>query len=75
MDDRKAIYSTQRGQTTVEYILLMIVVISIVISAMTQAQVFLLGNGESCTAQSRSVICQFERAFNFGDMRYFQLRR
>lgn len=74
MEESNTILSTQDGQTTVEYILLMIVVITIVISVMNQAQVFLLGNGEPCNAQSRSVICQFERAFNFGDMRYYQIR-
>lgn len=64
-----------KGQTTVEYMLLLLVVMGLAVTFMGRAREFILGNSQECNAQNRSMICNFERAYNFGDMRYYQIRR
>lgn len=63
------------GQTSLEYILMLIVVVVLVKSATGIIQAALLGDKGQCTDQSTSMICKFENLTNFGDFRYFILKR
>ena len=63
-----------RGQATIEYMLMLIVVISMAVTFMKQIQTFVIGEAENCGENSPSLICRLERSYNFGNLRYYPLR-
>lgn len=72
--------NNEEGQTVVEYILLMFVMITIIISGMGQIQDWFLANAENCTENSKSFICKMDQTFtgqfnSYTSMRYYILRR
>jgi len=76
----KAIKKCQTGQTSIEYILLISVVITMLIGVSKQIESYLLADAGNCKADSKSIVCRLENAFKFGGgdgkgFRYFTLRR
>jgi uncharacterized protein (UPF0333 family) len=69
-------FLTQKGQTSVEYILLLMAIVAIMSSVMKIVKDRFLGTGE-CNAASTSVICKFETAFDFekSQFRYYTIKR
>lgn len=66
---------SQKGQTAVEYIVLMAIIVSIIIGLMKKVRQFLLADVNSCTPQSTQVICAWQRMFDQQNaFRYFQVR-
>lgn len=70
----------EEGQTVVEYILLMFVMVIVIISAMGQVQEWFLADAKNCTENSKSFTCKMDKTFNqtfnsYGSMRYFVIRR
>jgi hypothetical protein len=63
-----------RGQTTIEYMLMLIVVISLAVTLMKQIKIFVIGEAENCNENSPSLICTLERSYNFGNLRYYPLQ-
>lgn len=64
--------SSKSGQTSVEYILLLLVVMLITFSAMEQVRRFFLPEGDRCVGNDRALVCQFERIYNLDDLRYYR---
>ncbi|WP_127716222.1 Flp family type IVb pilin [Halobacteriovorax sp. HLS] len=64
-----------KGQTSVEYVLMIAVVVTMLMSVMDIVKTSILGEAKNCAPQSKAIICTFERAFNFEDLRYFTIRR
>lgn len=65
-----------RGQTIVEYIVLMAVVVGVIISVMKRVKDYLLADTENCTPQSTQIICVWQATFDeTNNFRYFQIRR
>ncbi len=64
-----------KGQTSVEYVLMIVVVVTMLMSVMDIVRSSVLGDAKNCTPQSKAIICSFERAFNMEDLRYFTIRR
>jgi uncharacterized protein (UPF0333 family) len=67
--------NNNKGQTSVEYVLMIAVVITMLMSVMDIVKTSILGDSKNCQPQSKAIICTFERAFNFQDLRYFSIRR
>lgn len=63
-----------QGQTTIEYMLMLIVVMSLAVTFMKQVQTFVIGEADNCRPNSQSLICRFERAYDFGNLRYYPLQ-
>jgi len=64
-----------KGQTSVEYILMLVVVISIITSVFGIVKRSLLGNGTDCLSNSKSFYCQFKGIYEINDFKTFQVRR
>ncbi len=76
----KKIQSNEDGQTVVEYILLMFVMITVIISAMTQVQDWFIGNADNCQPDTKTFICKMDKTFNgyfnsYASMRFFTIIR
>ena len=67
--------NNNKGQTSVEYVLMVAVVITMLMSVMGIVRTAILGDAANCVPQSKAIICTFERAFSFQDLRYFSIRR
>lgn len=67
----KPIHHQQSGQTSVEYILLLMVVMLITMSAMEEVRGFFLPDGE-CTPTDRSLTCAFERIYDLQNLKYYR---
>lgn len=63
-----------QGQTTVEYMLILVVVVGLAITFMKQVQTFVIGEADNCRPNSQSLICRFESTYNFGNLRYYPLQ-
>lgn len=61
----------QAGQTSVEYILLLMVVMLITMSAMKEVRAFFLPDGE-CTRTDRSLVCAFERVYDRQNLKIYR---
>ena len=70
---RRAEY--EKGQTAVEYILLLAVIAIVVFSVFSIIKERVLAGAENCTPGQRSLICQFHRIFSASEFRYFRLIR
>ena len=64
-----------RGQTSVEYIMMVMVVVVILNTVMKQVKDYVLGDSNNCTATSTSIVCKFKNALESDDFRYFTLRQ
>ncbi|MFT6069194.1 MAG: Flp pilus assembly pilin Flp [Bacteriovoracaceae bacterium] len=68
------------GQTVVEYVLLMFVMVIVIISGMGQVKEWFLANSDNCNGNSKSFVCKMDKTFNgtfnsYGSMRYFTIRQ
>ena len=64
-----------KGQTAVEYLLLLAVMIAISISVFGVIKEQVLAGANNCTPEQKSLVCQFHRVFSHGQFRYFRLVR
>ena len=53
--------NNNKGQTSVEYVLMIAVVITMLMSVMGIVRTAILGDTKNCTPQSKAIICTFER--------------
>ncbi|OUR95310.1 hypothetical protein A9Q84_15845 [Halobacteriovorax marinus] len=70
-----SLVKNENGQTAVEYILLLAVMVAIMTSILATVRTRILGDSANCTPASRSVICNFERTLNVQDLRRFTIKR
>lgn len=61
-----------KGQTSVEYILMVLAVLIITFSVMERVRAFFLPPGEECTAGDTSLACAFERLYNNENLKYYR---
>lgn len=76
----KKLINQEQGQTVVEYILLMFVMVVVIISGMGQVKEWFLANSDNCTANTKSFVCKMDQTFNgtfnsYGSMRRFVIRK
>lgn len=65
----------KKGQTAVEYIVLMAIIVSIIITLMKKVREYLLADIDTCTPQSTQVICAWKNMFDQQNaFRFFQVR-
>ena len=64
-----------KGQTAVEYILLLAVMTLIFISVFGIIKSRVLAGADNCTPEQKSLVCYFHRLFDHGQFRYFRLVR
>jgi uncharacterized protein (UPF0333 family) len=69
-------FLTKKGQTSVEYILLLMAIVAIMSSVMKIVKDRFLGTGD-CSGGNQSIICKFESAFDFEENRFriFTIKR
>lgn len=67
--------NNEDGQTAVEYILMLMVVVAILFSVMTQVKGYLIADAGKCTPTSKSLVCSFDRALTFGGFKRFRVYR
>lgn len=65
--------SAERGQTAVEYILLIAVVMVLMSVVLRQVRLWVLA--ENCGPDSRQISCQLQRVYGTKDFRTFRLIR
>ena len=65
----------KKGQTAVEYILLIAVMALVIFSVFSIIKEKVLAGAENCTPGQRSLICQFHKVFSKNDFRYWRLLR
>ncbi|MBT3586069.1 MAG: hypothetical protein HN509_14280 [Halobacteriovoraceae bacterium] len=53
----------EEGQTAIEYVLLLVVVIAMIYTLGGRLKIFMLGDKGNCTDSSKSIVCSFERRF------------
>ena len=68
-------FANKRGQTAVEYILLVAVIVIILFAVFSIIKERVLAGTENCTSGQKSLICQFHRIFSDSEFRYFRLVR
>ncbi len=76
----KLILKSKTGQTSVEYILLVSVIMTMLFGVTKQIRGFLFDDADNCTQGSKSLVCKLENSFKFGGgegqgFRFFTLRR
>lgn len=76
----KKLINQDHGQTVVEYILLMFVMVVVIISGMGQVKEWFLANSDNCDGNTKSFVCKMDNTFNgtfnsYGSMRRFVIRR
>lgn len=64
-----------KGQTAVEYVMLIAVMVTIMGSVLSTVRSAILGDARNCTPDSKAIVCSFERSFNVEDLRYFTIKR
>ena len=72
---RGLIVENGRGQTSVEYILLVAVVVIVLFSVFSIVKERVLAGAENCVPGQKSLVCQFHRIFSDSEFRYFRLVR
>jgi hypothetical protein len=66
----------QKGQTSIEYVMMMAVVVALAVSIMGIVRERVLGPGGECPPGDKSILCSFENIFNRTDgFRYFSIKR
>jgi len=68
-------YYLNKGQTAVEYLLMLLVVISLIYTLSGRVYKYFLGDIKSCNKNSHSFVCRLYNIYNIENYRYFQLRR
>ena len=63
------------GQTAVEYVLLLAIVLILTLALMEQIQERVIGDIDNCRPDSTTIGCQFKRAFPTGGPENFQYYR
>ena len=65
-----------RGQTSVEYIMMVVVVVTVITSVFGIVKRNLIGDGKDCAqARKKTFYCQFKQTYEFNDFKTFQVRR
>ena len=64
-----------KGQTAVEYILMLAVILLILLSVFSIIRERVLAGAENCTPEQKSLICRFHRIFSDDQFRFFRLIR
>lgn len=62
----------QKGQTSVEYILMLVVVVTIITSVMGIVKRRVLGNGDCSGGNSQNYYCQFKSFYEMSDPEQFK---
>lgn len=67
----------QKGQASVEYILMLVVIIAVISSVFAIVKRNLIGDGKGCTtpANSKAFYCRFKDIYEIKDFKYFTVRR
>lgn len=71
----KKIILDEKGQTAIEYVLLIAVMSVIIFSLMGQIQKMMLGTGGECAQDDSSIICKFKKNLDLTSFKTFTLRR
>ena len=66
---------SNKGQTSVEYVMLIAVMVTIMGSVLQTVKSSILGDARQCSPTSTAIVCSFERSFNVEDLRYFTIKR
>ena len=73
---KRGFLKNQKGQTSVEYILMLVVVVTIITSVMGIVKRNLLGDGKDCSgANSKAFYCQFKALYEINSFREFKIYR
>jgi len=65
----------QKGQTAIEYILLLMVIATMITTLAKRInEYFTLPDGETCEENPNSLVCQFQKGLG-DDFRFFTLRK
>lgn len=76
---KKEVLPKQRGQTAVEYVVLLLAVVVIISSLYGRVRDYFLGTSNNCDdPNNKSVICTIERGFYVDDaypFKYYTLRQ
>lgn len=72
---KKGFLKNQKGQTSVEYILMLVVVVTIITSVMGIVKRNLLGDGKDCAPNSKAFYCQFKALYEINNFRDFKIYR
>ena len=72
----KLILRNERAQTSVEYIFMLVVVLTIIFSLMGMVRNFLITESGECTPSDQALVCKLQRSFTpSNDYKYFRLLR
>ncbi|WP_372655604.1 hypothetical protein [Halobacteriovorax sp.] len=66
---------SNKGQTSVEYVMLIAVMVTIMGSVLQIVKSSILGDAQNCAPNSTAIVCSFQRSFNVEDLRYFTIKR
>jgi hypothetical protein len=72
---RRPLLNDHSGQTTVEYILLLMVVLLITFSTMERVRAFFLPATGECRPQDRSLACAFQRLYDVDNLKFYRFPR
>ncbi len=61
------------GQTSVEYILLIAVVVVMINTVMQRVKEYVFAEQDNCTSESKSLVCKYERLLKQDQFRRFTL--
>lgn len=64
----------EEGQTVIEYIVLLLVVVLITVSLFGNFKKFFLADAQNCTPRSTSFVCSFQKAWTGNGLKYFKVR-
>lgn len=63
-----------RGQTSIEYLLMLLVVVILITSAMKQVKKFMIGGDGECTENNKSIICEFDRIYTRANFKFYTIK-
>ena len=63
------------GQTVVEYMLILLVIMVIAYTMAIRIKAYFLADATNCNANSKSLICQFQRIYSDANYRYFVIKK
>ncbi|OFZ24838.1 MAG: hypothetical protein A2381_04285 [Bdellovibrionales bacterium RIFOXYB1_FULL_37_110] len=65
----------EKGQTAVEYLLMLLVVVTILYTLSGRVYKYFLGDIKACNRYSQSFVCRLYSIYNIDNYLYFRLRR
>lgn len=70
-------YCCKKGQASVEYILMLVVIIAVISSVFAIVKKNLIGDGKGCSGptNSKAFYCKFKDIYEIKDFKYFTVRR